>query len=51
MESGLLIPVWDVYGEAWITYPGEPKISGNGDVSLLTINAIAGSVNALDRRL
>lgn len=49
VESGLLIPVWDVYGEAWITYPGEPKMSGNGDVSLLTINAIDGSVIDLDR--
>ena len=36
-------------GEAWITYPGEPKMSGNGDVSLLTINAIDGSVIDLDR--
>ena len=49
VESGLLIPVWDVYGEAWITYPGEPKMSGNGDVSLLTINAIDGSIIDLAR--
>lgn len=49
VESGLLIPVWDVYGEAWITYPGEPKMPGNGDVSLLTINAIDGSIIDLDK--
>lgn len=49
VESGLLIPVWDVYGEAWITYPGEPKMPGNGDVSLLTINAIDGSIINLSK--
>lgn len=49
VESGLLVPVWDVYGVAWITYPGEPKMSASGAASLLTINAIDGSVIDLSK--
>lgn len=49
VESGLLVPVWDIYGKSWVTYPGEPKMPGNNDISLLTINAIDGTIIDLSK--
>lgn len=47
-DSGLLIPVWDFFGDVTILpYKGDPYPSRSG--SLLTLNAIDGSV--IDRNL
>lgn len=46
VENGLLIPVWDVYGFHWYSEPDIdlPRVRFTGKQSLLTINAIDGSV-------
>lgn len=49
VESGLLVPVWDVYGACESAYPGEPAVTLESAASLLTVNAIDGSVIDLDR--
>ncbi len=49
-DSGVLIPVWDFFGSITvIPDEGEPYLFGRVDDSLLTINAIDGSV--IDRGL
>jgi hypothetical protein len=49
-DTGLLVPVWDFYGEV-TTVPdeGEPNNMSGGPGSLLTINAIDGAI--IDRNL
>ena len=49
VENGLLVPVWDLYGSAVYTYPGEPPVPDTYQGSQLTINAIDGSVIDLDK--
>lgn len=49
VENGLLVPVWDLYGSAVYTYPGEPPVPDTYQGSQLTINAIDGSVIDLNR--
>ncbi len=49
-DSGLLIPVWDFFGEVTVVpYEGEPYNLSGGLDSLLTLNAIDGSI--IDRGL
>lgn len=49
-DSGLLIPVWDFFGTTTvIPAVGEPYLGGEGMDSLLTINAVDGSI--IDRDL
>lgn len=49
-DSGLLIPVWDFFGEVTIVpYEGEPYNLSGGLDSLLTLNAIDGAI--IDRSL
>ena len=48
--TGLLVPVWDFYGsQTWTLGNGEPYTFCDPDASLLTINAIDGSI--IDRSL
>ena len=48
--TGLLVPVWDFYGsQTWTLGNGEPYTFYDPDASLLTINAIDGSI--IDRSL
>lgn len=51
VENGLLIPVWDVYGFHWYSEPDIdlPKVRFTGKQSLLTINAIDGSIIDLSK--
>jgi hypothetical protein len=46
---GLFVPVWDFYGTMVVSYPEEPSHVRMSDESLLTINAIDGSVVDLDK--
>ena len=48
--SGLLVPVWDFYGpRSWTLGTGEPYTFYDPDQSLLTINAVDGTI--IDRSL
>ncbi len=48
--TGLLVPVWDFYGsQTWTLGDGEPYTFYDPDMSLLTINAVDGTV--VDRSL
>ena len=44
MESGLLIPVWDFYGYETITYADGQTLTMPDVYSMLTINAVDGSI-------
>lgn len=51
VENGLLIPVWDVYGSHWYSEQGIdfPKMLFTSNRSLLTVNAIDGSIIDLEK--